>query len=389
MSDVRQVKIQENEMVEKMVEMTWAFPIPPGEHIQVWLNDCGMSVIEFCKRVGISRATYYRILKGEQQITADIAYRLELVTGASAAFWSKLESDYRHEVLRREAESLAATQREWMKQQPVTDLIAANFLPADFRKKSLGDQMALLCRFYNVSSVDAFKGVFTPYKFAARTVNGGESNSHALTAWLQMAVRVAQKESQDITVYRASSFKSALDDIRHKTMCVDNGEMSFKDFLLWTKSELANVGVQVVYLKKIKDVKNLNGVAFWMNEHPVIVLSLHSCAFDRIVFSLYHEASHILDGERELIYVTDKENSDIEIAADERAAEMLIPKSFNEEIRLSNGSILTLKAIAAKTGVSVALTIGRYQKLTNRFFPQRDYTMPMIKWADIGSWVLA
>lgn len=376
-------------MVEKMVEMVGSFLIPPGEHIQGWLNDCGMPVAEFCKRMEISRPTYYRILSGEQPITADTARRLELVTGASAAFWSKLESDYRHEVLCREAEHLAANQKEWIKQQPVSDLIAANFLPADFRKKSVGDQMSLLCSFYNVSSVDAYKDIHTPYMFAARAVKGVESNSLALTAWLQMAARVARKESLDLPKYNATAFKKALDAVRRKTSCVDNGEMSFKDFLLWAKTELSHVGVQVVYLKKVKDVKNLNGVAFWMNEHPIIVLTLHSCAFDRIIFSLYHEAAHILGGNRELIYVTDKEDSDIEIAADNMAAEMLIPSSFNDQICLANGSLAALRSIAKKIGVSVALIVGRYQKICNRFFTQRNYKMPMIKWDDIGSWVLA
>ena len=216
-----------------------SFLIPPGEHIQAWLNDCGMPVLEFCKRMKISRPTYYRILNGKQPITADTARRLELVTGASASFWSKLESDYRHEMLCQEAEHLAERQKEWIKQQPIADLIAAKFLPAEFRKKTIGDQMALLCSFYSVSSIDAYKDIHTPYMFAARSVKGVESNSSALTAWLQMAARVAHKESSGLPIYNVTSFKEALEFVRRKTVCVDNGEMSFKEFLLWVKKELS------------------------------------------------------------------------------------------------------------------------------------------------------
>ena len=99
-------------MVEKMVEMTAGYLIPPGEFIQDWLNDCGMSVLEFCKRMEISKPTYYRILNGTQPITPDTARRLELVTGASAEFWSKLEADYRHQVLCQEAEEQAENQKK-------------------------------------------------------------------------------------------------------------------------------------------------------------------------------------------------------------------------------------------------------------------------------------
>ena len=345
--------------------------------------------MEFCKRMEISKPTYYRILNGTQPITADTARRLELVTGASVEFWSKLEADYRHQVLCQEAEEQAKNQKIWIKKQPVADLIAAKFLPADFRKRRLGEQLSALCSFYNVSSVDAYEEIHTPYSFAARAVKGVESNSTALTAWLQMAARVALEHMPALVSYDAKAFRNALDMIRHQTAAIDSGDLAVKGFLLQVKAELAKTGVEVIYLKKVKDVKNLNGVAFWLKEHPVIVLTLHSCALDRIVFSLYHESAHILDGRRELIYVTDKENSDIELEADAKAAEMLIPSEFDDQIRGGNGSLSAMRDIAKRVGVSVALVVGRYQKLCNRFFTTSEYHMPMIKWDDIGSWVLA
>lgn len=375
-------------MVEKMVEMVQSYLVPPGEHIQAWLDDCGMPVMEFCKRMEISRPTYYRILNGTQPINADTARRLEFVTGASAAFWSKLESDYRQAELAQSAEIQAEKQKSWIKRQPIADLISSGFLPADFRKRSLGEKMSSLCAFYNVSSVDAYQEIHTPYAFAARTVKGVESNSAALTAWLQMSARVALKDIASLPAYSAMSFKKALDFIRRSSVRVDSGDITFKDYLLFAKSELARVGVQVIYLKKVKDVKNLNGVAFWLKDHPVIVLTLHSCAMDRIVFSLYHEAAHILDGRQDLIYVTDKENSDIEIAADEMAAELLIPKCHDETIKHSAGSIPLLTELAKEIGVSLALVVGRYQKLCDSYVAVRHYRMPSIKWDQIGSWNL-
>ncbi|MBQ9430078.1 MAG: hypothetical protein IJU44_00855 [Kiritimatiellae bacterium] len=375
-------------MNEKLIEMTGGYLLPPGEHIQDWLIECGMPVLEFCKRMEFSRPTYYRILNGTQPITADTARKLELVTGASAEFWCKLEADYRHQVLCQKAEEQAANQKNWIKKQPVSDLIAANFLPADFKKRRLGEQLSALCSFYNVSSVDAYEEIHTPYSFAARAVKGVESNSTALTAWLQMATHVALDHIPALGPYDADAFRKALDAVRQRTAAIDAGTLVVKDFLLLAKAELAKTGVEVIYLKKVKDVKNLNGVAFWLKEHPVIVLTLHSCALDRIVFSLYHEAAHILEGKHELIYVTDKSSSDIELATDAKASEMLIPSMFDDQICLGNGSLSAMRDIAKRVGVSVALVVGRYQKLCNRFFSPKEYRVPMIKWDDIGSWVL-
>lgn len=374
--------------MKKMLEMKGTFPIPPGEHIQDWLDAEGMPVQEFCARMGISRATYYRILAGDP-IHADTIRKLALVTGASAAFWSNLEANYRQEVLRMKAEEEAVKKKEWIGKQPLRDLVSAGFLPDDFSRRTLGEQMALLCGFYNVSSVDAYGDIHTPYLFAARAVKGVESNSTALTAWLQMAERIAQRNAADLPEYSEKMFRKALGEVRRETVNIEKEGHSFKDFLLWAKGVLAHAGVQTVYLKKVKGVKNLHGVAFWLKNRPVIVLTLHSCAMDRIVFSLYHEAAHILDGKRDLYYVTDKENSDIEIEADRVAAELLIAPSFNRDIERSGGSLETLSAIAEKAGVSAGLVVGRFQKLCNRFIPIRGYTMPTVTWEEIGSWELA
>lgn len=372
-------------MLKNLVEMPDTFMITPGEHIQAWLDDCGMSVIEFCKRSEISRPTYYRILKGEQPITADTARRLELVTGASAAFWSNLESNYRLAILRQKSEQLANDQKNWIKQQPVAALIAGGFLPLDFRKRSIGDQVALLCQFYNVASVDAYMNINTSYQFAARTVKGVSSTSCALTAWLQMATLLAQKSLHTLPKYSAAAFKKTLSKVRLETAKVDNGAMSAKDFLSLIKDEFSSAGVKIMCLKKVKGIKNLQGVAFWMNEHPVIVLTLHSHAFDRIVFSLYHEAAHILDEDRALIYVTDKDEGSVEHLTDEKAAEMLIASSYNNEIENTHGIKSAIIKIAGKIGVSASIVLGRYQHLRNRFGQRRDYTMPKVSWEDIGS----
>lgn len=369
-------------------EMTWSFPIPPGEHIQDWIEVQGMPVSEFCRRMDMSRSTYYRILAGDP-IHAETINKLALVTGSSAAFWSNLESDYRQEVLRKEAETEAEKRKSWIREQPVGDLIATGFLPSDFARRTLGEKMSMLCGFYNVSSVDAWTDIHTSYTFAARAVKGVESNSTALTAWLQMAEHVAHRDDATLPEYNEESFRTALEEVKRKTKDIGNERFSFRDYLVWAKKRLARAGVQTLFLKKVKGVKNLQGVAFWLKTRPVIVLTLHSRAMDRIVFTLFHEAAHILKGDRDLFYVTDKTGSDIEREADRTAAEMLIPSSFEQAIRETRGSLKALLNIAEKAGVSIGLVIGRWQKLSEQFTPLRDYTMPTISWEEIGSWMLA
>lgn len=374
-------------MTTDTVETLIADLIPPGEHIRDWLEDFGMSITEFYKRMGISRATYYRILDGTQPITAEFARRLELVTGASAEYWNNLESNYRHELALIEVEKEAQDKKDWINKHPIADLTRRGILPKDFRKRNLGEQLSLLCAFYNVSSIDSYAKIHTPYEFAARAVKGVESNDAALTAWLQLAARIASNKIATLADYDELTFKQTLDEIRSQTVVLNQEQQSLKEFLLEIQKKFEASGVLLIYLEKIKGVKNLNGVTFWINHTPVIVLTLHSGQDDKILFSLYHEAAHLLEGRKELFYVAGSIESEIEKNADSLAGEMLLSTRFNDEIVQTNANLSLLTKIAKQANVYVGIVIGRYKHLKKKWnIVIPGFKPKKISWQELGTW---
>ena len=135
--------------------------VPSGEHIQDWVSQNGMSVKEFCLRMGMSRMSYNRIVNGKQAITAETAYKLSRVTGIDAYYWLGLDAEYQMDRVRlaeqRKAESEKALCLKWVLSQPIEELVCKGLLPSDIGRRTPYDQESLLLKFYRVSSRDAYR----------------------------------------------------------------------------------------------------------------------------------------------------------------------------------------------------------------------------------------
>lgn len=95
------------------------------------------------------------------------------------------------------------------------------------------------------------------------------------------------------------------------------------------QSKLAEAGVSLVYVERTKSSK-ISGVSFYIDETPVIGLSGHGKRLDKVLFTLLHEISHILNedvsADSQVILHDGKKPStvqDQEDAADELASSLL------------------------------------------------------------------
>jgi addiction module antidote protein, HigA family len=69
--------------------------IHPGEILREdILPELNMSAGAFAGLLGVSRMNIYRIVKGKQAITPDMALRLSKLLGNSAEFWLNLQNSY-------------------------------------------------------------------------------------------------------------------------------------------------------------------------------------------------------------------------------------------------------------------------------------------------------
>ena len=70
-------------------------PPHPGEAILMsYIEDGGLSVSGLARALGVSHSTLSRILAGRARITAEMAIRLEIVLGPSAAMWLRMQAAF-------------------------------------------------------------------------------------------------------------------------------------------------------------------------------------------------------------------------------------------------------------------------------------------------------
>lgn len=71
-------------------------PCHPGEIIRDRLhsNDCALTALELARKLGVSRSTLYRVLRGAHSVTAVLALRLERLGWSTAQAWLRMQAAY-------------------------------------------------------------------------------------------------------------------------------------------------------------------------------------------------------------------------------------------------------------------------------------------------------
>ena len=119
----------------------------------------------------------------------------------------------------------------------------------------------------------------------------------------------------------------------------------------------------------------------------MIVLSLRGKSEDKIWFSFFHEASHILHDGKKLLFISGADSdSPEEQRANQFAAEFLIPETYDSQISGYTTSVQCSR-LAKILGIPRGIVMGRYAHTAEdwrRFLK----LIPSFSWPD-GVWCLS
>ncbi len=94
-------------------------PLHPGKMIKANLEALELSIPKTAEILSISKQHLYRVAKGENPITPDLAYRIGKLFGNGSRFWMNLQTQY----------DLFHTEQDYMtdpKKKTIADNIAAH-----------------------------------------------------------------------------------------------------------------------------------------------------------------------------------------------------------------------------------------------------------------------
>jgi addiction module HigA family antidote len=341
---------------KKQYEFQPDYAVCPGETLQEIMESFNMSQKELAVRAGLTVQSLNRIFKGEQPITYESANRLELATGVPARYWNNLEAQYREHLAKVEERKGMESDLQWLKTIPTKELaergsIKKSDSPVALLRETLG--------FYGVSSVSAWREIWTTPVVAARRSSCFESQPGPASAWIRQGELQAHKIN--CQSFDKSAFTQALQTIRNLTR---EEPATFEPEM---KRLCADAGVAIAMVPEMKKVP-WTGATKWLSPRKaMILLCLRGKGEDKFWFSFFHEAGHVLhDGRKDLLINDGTIKDQREKRADHFAAEFLIPSEYNANVQniSSRDEIITL---ARKLKIAPGIVAGRYQFLTKRW----------------------
>jgi hypothetical protein len=300
--------------------------------------------------------TINEIVHGKSAITAETALQLELAMGISAALWTGLETNYRHQLARQK--TLAAFEKhiDWAKLFPLKDLRQYEVVDKDVKGGAL---VASLLRFFGVSTINAWEQQWQSPRAAFRKSPSFTSSLPATAAWLRWGE--IQASSTETLTFSRSNLIQVLVETRPCTR-----EEPFADVIDELRDRLAGCGVAFVLTPEFEGTR-VSGAARWLDADTALIqLSLRHKSDDHFWFSFFHEAAHLIE-DRRIDFVDEEtqgpDDDEAERRADQRARDLLIdPRSYAQFVEAGNLGADDVRQFAKRESIAPGIVVGRLQR---------------------------
>ncbi|GAB3376306.1 HigA family addiction module antitoxin [Amycolatopsis echigonensis] len=282
------------------------YAVAPGEYLEEWLDDQGMSQQRLAERLGSSRKQVNEIVNGHAPITPDTAMRLERVVGIPAKTWLKYEALYQADLKRiADEEDLSAHAGE-IEPNAVSYLRSIGATKATIRTP--GKLVQDFLTFHRCGTWEAYEHLYETastgdYALAALKESGATIDRTALTTWLRAAELAEAFERGREFEYSPDGLRAALGALRARAAAPDS------TMLRDLANMLADVGVVFMVVDPPKKFPLL-GMTRWIDKRVPVIQQTGRWGKDGfVIWTLFHEIGHVLNdprGEMHLEYKTEK-----------------------------------------------------------------------------------
>ncbi len=330
---------------------------PPGDFIREELEAREWTQGDLAEILGRPVQMVNEIITGKKAITPETAKELAAAFGTSAEYFLNLENAYRLKLAKTDPKPVSERAQLYSR-VPVREIVKRNWIPGSKDLGTLGQQ---ICSFLGICDL----GADPEWRFAFRRSDVSEKVSYSHLAWLARCRQLAREQEVKVSQIDVSAIRDFAATLTR--VHVDNTTLPT------LTNELAGVGVRTVFLEQIKGTK-IDGAAFWMDEGPVVAISLRYDRIDSFWFTLLHELAHIvLHNNRSVLDVdivrNDSDEEDdpkppIEREADNQAHIWSVPQQqLNQFIAETQPyySHAKITSFAREIGVHPGLVVGQLQ----------------------------
>ena len=321
----------------------------PGYYIKEIVDESGLTQADFAKRLDTTPKNLSLLIRGEQNLSINIAMKLSRMLGTSVNYWLNLQNAYDALIAEFDSEKELAEERNIF-----ADLdykyFKDNFgLPDLPRRKD--EQIKKVREFLKVATLSVLAKRDMSVNFRSSTERLSQSSITKANAMVQIAANKALK-------VKAPRFhKIKFEEAIAYALTLTRNHAGFYPLLYEAFRE---AGVVFIILPNLSGSK-INGATKKLGNKVMLMVNDRRLNADSFWFTLFHEIGHILNGDYGISF--EKEIGEQEAAADRYAEDTLIPKALYQEFISSNErfDVQLIKTFADKIDRDPGIVLGRLQ----------------------------
>lgn len=324
---------------------------PPGDFLRKELEARGWTQTDLAEILGRPVSMVNEIIAGKRGISPETARGLAAAFGTSPELWMNLESAYRLSRVRGDDSDLVARRARLYSKAPVKDMIRRGWIePSD----NIAVLEGRVMRFFQLDSIDDEPRI--PRHAAKKSMSYSEPANAAQKAWVLRARQLAR------AVHTEPFSEIGLADAMARLRLLLHVPQEVRH----VPRVLSDAGIKFVIVEHLPGTK-IDGACFWVDESPVIAMSLRYDRIDNFWFVLMHEMGHLSAGAESFDMDLEGKRDEAELPEAERqanafASENLVPpkklESFIARIRPLY-STRRVEAFAQTLGVHPSIVVGQ------------------------------
>lgn len=289
--------------------------MPPGEIIRDELDARGWTQNDLAEVLGRPFRLVNEIIAGKRAISPETASGLGEAFGTGPQFWMNLETAYRLSLVRHK-EGDVAKRAKLYAVAPIKDMLRRNWIEPSDRIEEIERQVL---DFFQIRSLDEAPSLAV---IARKSASYAET-SPAQLAWFFRVKKIA-------STFQVASFKAgALDGLLRQLRALTSSEQEARR----VPRLLGEFGIRFVVVEHLPKTK-IDGASLWLDDSPVIAVSIRHDRIDAFWFTLAHELGHIMHGDAASLDddlesdgpAKSGELPDCEVRANEFARNLLVPQ---------------------------------------------------------------
>ena len=294
----------------------------PGRILTRELEARGWTQKDFAEIIGRPPQAISEIVRGIKQITPETALEFAEAFGTSPQFWMNLEANYRLFLAGEKKDDKEITRRSALYNlAPIAELLRLGWIrPAN----SPGELEREVCSFLEIPSPEQKPRL----QASLRHGKSREPERNSLICWVKRVEHLA-KEQKRISFDRARLERAIPTILGHAAETEDIREVP---------RLLRDLGVHFLIVPHLSGTYLDGGVSYIQNR-PIVALSLRYDRIDSFWFTLMHELAHVVAGHRG-VYLDnfdERDGNEKEAKADQIARDWLIETDAYERFVSQSG----------------------------------------------------